>query len=300
MSIKRKNRFNNLFVCFLLVFLALGQLGYSQLTAIDTNVQSDILHKRVNYTVCLPSDYEKSDLKFPAIFLFHGLTGQGSDWIKKGNIVHTVDSLRELGKLPPVILVMPDAENSYYVNNYDSSYRYEDFLMKEFVPLIDSVYPVLPGRENHILMGLSMGGYGVVVQGIKHANVFGTVIAFSAAVRNDSILESLSDQRYAFYFNSVFGPATTPESRITRRWRNNSPYYLVDSLSAKQLRHITWYMECGTEDYLLPANLALDKIFNQYDIPHELVLRPGNHNWEFWRPAIAHALIYISPLLSRD
>ena len=282
----------------LLVIFTFPQIAGAQVKIESHIFKSTVLDKKVRYIVCLPENYYDSENLYPVIFMLHGFDGEGSNWIQLAHAGRTVDSLEKTGVLPPVILIMPDAGNSYYINNYDHSLRYEDFLINEFLPFVNSAYRVKPGKDNHVLMGLSMGGYGAVVLGIKHPDHFGSVAAFSAAVRTDSMMKNLSDVRYNLLFKNVFGPAPTHEARLTQQWKENSPYYLVSNANAPDLRQIHWYIECGTEDSLFPASQALDQLFSRYYIGHKFVARPGEHNWNFWHDATIHGLVYLAPFLS--
>lgn len=146
-------------------------------------------------------------------------------------------------------------------------------------------------------MGLSMGGYGAVILGFKHPDLFGSILAFSAAVRTDSMMKNLSYMKYNLLFTSVFGIAPNPGARITQHWKDNSPYHIINNSNAHEFRQIHWYLECGTEDPLFPANQALARLFDQYHVPYKFIARPGKHNWVFWHYATIHGLVYLAPFL---
>ena len=48
--------------------------------------------------------------RFPVLYLLHGLTGDDKDWTTRTNVA---DYTRRL----PLIVVMPDGENSWYTNS---------------------------------------------------------------------------------------------------------------------------------------------------------------------------------------
>lgn len=66
-----------------------------------------------------------------------------------------------------MILVMPDAGQSRYINNHDNAVRYEDFFFKEFIPTIESRYRVKAEKGSRAIAGLSMGGYGSLVYALR-------------------------------------------------------------------------------------------------------------------------------------
>jgi enterochelin esterase family protein len=81
-----------------------------------------------------------------------------------------------------MILVMPDCATRYGGSQYlDSSAtgRYETHLVTELVPEIDRRYRTRPSREHRAVLGKSSGGYGALVQGMRHPEVFGAVACHS-------------------------------------------------------------------------------------------------------------------------
>src|SRR4029077_4101748 len=84
---------------------------------------SAALQRTSHYLVTLPPDYDsKPALRFPVLFLLHGMDGSPADWIDKGHLAQSASSHH-------LILVMPDGADSYYTNSvFRSKDRYEDFI----------------------------------------------------------------------------------------------------------------------------------------------------------------------------
>ena len=59
--------------------------------------------------------------------------------------------------------------------------KYEDFFIKEFIPFIDSTYKTRPKKQYRAVAGLSMGGYGSLIYGMKHSELFAACAPLSAA-----------------------------------------------------------------------------------------------------------------------
>lgn len=261
--------------------------------------QSTILGQKINYSVILPENYYKSTEKYPVIYLLHGIGGDGESWIKRCNFNKLIDSLKECNLILDFIYVMPDARNSYYINNYNNSFRYESFFVDEFIPTIDSVFRTNPSTSNRTIMGLSMGGFGAVTLGVKHPEIFGSVISMSGALRDSASFANLPKDKYNKLFSTVYGPEVSSQSRITQHWKINSPYYLIDSANAHALKNVNWYFDCASGDSLYPVNEIFHKLLMNYNIPHEFHSRPGQHNWNYWYYSSANALIYNSFLLKQ-
>jgi enterochelin esterase-like enzyme len=105
-------------------------------------MESKILGRPVRYTIYLPFGYETSTRLYPVVYMLHGGEENDLEWIDRGEADLSADQAISDRSIPPVILVMPDAGMSRYINNYDNSVRYEDFFFKEFIPTIESKYRV--------------------------------------------------------------------------------------------------------------------------------------------------------------
>jgi enterochelin esterase-like enzyme len=260
----------------------------------DQIIYSSILQQEVKYSVLLPPDYMKSDtVKYPVIYLLHGINGDQNSWLQRCKINTLSDSLRESGAIGDFIIVMPAAYNSYYINNYDSSFRYMDFFIEEFVPAIDSIYRTTPGKQNCALMGISMGGFGSIIIGLKYPEYFGSIVSLSAAVRDEEIFKGLPQTKYNSYFGKVYGFGLSADDRITDHWKANSPYYITDTNIIALAQTQNWYIDCGFDDFLFQANETFHQWLTMNKIPHEYHVRSGEHNWIYWYRSTVNGLIYL-------
>ncbi len=103
-------------------------------------VASKILNKDVKYTIYLPPDYTSSDRTYPVVYLLHGYTDDNTGWLQFGEINRYADKAIAEGTIPPMIIVMPNGDSSFYINSYDGKEMYEDFFIKEFMPSIEKTY----------------------------------------------------------------------------------------------------------------------------------------------------------------
>ncbi|HEV8325391.1 MAG TPA: alpha/beta hydrolase-fold protein, partial [Myxococcota bacterium] len=97
-------------------------------------------------------------------------------WVEP--IDERLDRLHAAGKMRETIVVMPDCWTRYGGSQYlDSSAtgRYETHVVKELVPFIDGRYRTRRGAASRGVVGKSSGGYGALVLGMRHPDVFGVV-----------------------------------------------------------------------------------------------------------------------------
>ena len=74
---------------------------------------------------------------------------------------------------------------------------FQDDLLKDIIPYVESHYPVLAAPEHRAVAGLSMGGGQALGIGLKHPDVFAWVGGFSSAVfgnRSDLVSEECGEK----------------------------------------------------------------------------------------------------------
>jgi len=89
-----------------------------------------------------------------------------------------------------VIVVFPDCYTSLGGNQYINSSalgQYEDYLNKELVPFVDSVFNTKANAAHRACFGKSSGGYGAMLQGMKHPEVWGAIANLSGDAYFDFI-----------------------------------------------------------------------------------------------------------------
>lgn len=130
----------------------------------------------------VPPGYDASSERYPVIYFLSGFTGMGrmhfnfDPWAE--SIDARLDRLISAGAMPPAICVLPDCftrlGGSQYVNS-SATGRYEDYVVAELVPFVDSKLRTNPGRDHRGVTGKSSGGYGAFRLAMRHPDVFGAL-----------------------------------------------------------------------------------------------------------------------------
>lgn len=136
--------------------------------------------------VYLPPSYDaRPDRRYPTAYVLTGFTGRGrmllNDNLWNPSLDVRMDALIAAG-CGELILVMPDCATRYGGSQYlDSSAtgRYETHLVAELVPEIDRRFRTLAVREHRAILGKSSGGYGALVQAMRHPELFGAIACHS-------------------------------------------------------------------------------------------------------------------------
>ncbi len=211
--------------------------------------------KMVIYT---PPGYSK-DSKYPVLYLLHGAGDDETGWTTKGSAAAILDNLYAAKKIAPMIVVMPNGFARRAAGpsgaapvppggrsgrrGFRDNSAFEDDLLKDIIPYVESHYPVQADREHRAVAGLSMGDGQALSIGLKHLDVFAWVGGFSSAIRNRGDL--------------------------------------VTDDAAKKLR-LVW-LSCGDKDGLMDASKSLSSALAEKKVPHVWHVDSGGHEWPVWK-----------------
>ena len=267
-------------------FLGLATAVSAQSRIEHFTLKSDLLGVEKNYSVYLPDGYDKSQEKYPVLYLLHGAWGTNLSWVstdsvRGGNLQAIADAEIAAGRCKKMIIVTPDArgegkrnggKNMGYFNV--ENWPYEDFFFTEFIPHIEKKFKALATKEGRAIAGLSMGGGGSFVYAQRHPEMFNAAYSTSG----------LLDHRYR---------PTKAGSYENIGWywsvAVTSPVEFLRNASAEQiekLRTVRWMLDCGDDDKIIFTNLDFFKEMHRENVPVEFRVRNGKHNWAFWRESL--------------
>ncbi len=257
------------------------------------SMNSKLLKDSVNFSVYIPADYDVSERKYPVVYLLHGYTDDETAWVQFGEVNRILDEDIASGKIPPMIVVMPDAGVTWYINDHDGKVRYEDMFIEEFLPYIESTYRIRAKKRYRGIAGLSMGGYGAFVLALKHSGLFAASAPLSAAIYTEEEVISKSQERWDRTEAVMYGKGLKGKKRLTEHWVANNPLHLLRKLDVEKIKSVRYYFDCGDDDFLYKGNAAIHVLLKDLKIPHEFRMRNGAHNWAYWRSGISDALEFI-------
>jgi S-formylglutathione hydrolase FrmB len=140
----------------------------------DVTFRSASLNRDMPYRVVLPKTVA-AGAKLPVVYLLPGGGGSFRDWSNYADSA----KFAERG----LILVMPEGDESYYVNAADRPQdRYEDYIVKDLIADVESRFPVRAGRVNRTIVGILMGGFGAVKLALSHPDLFAFAAGLSSAI----------------------------------------------------------------------------------------------------------------------
>ncbi|HEY0101138.1 MAG TPA: alpha/beta hydrolase-fold protein [Pyrinomonadaceae bacterium] len=251
------------------------------------------LGRNVRYAVSLPPSYDrKSAQRYPLVIFLHGLNNDERDW--ESHCIETkLEALRAASKVGDFIVAIPYGANSFYLNAQDGT-RYEDAIVKDFLPFIDKTYRTIASPRSRLIAGLSMGGYGALLIAFKHPELFAGVAAHSAALFEElpQAPKSPEDRGGKYRYDlatKLFG--SPPDAAF---FQANNPLYLART-NAAALKRLKIYFDIGQSDRygFEKGNLKLSETLKAAGVAHEYTLAPGAHGWSFLVDRSEPAFLFI-------
>lgn len=140
-----------------------------------------------------PAYDQKTNLRYPVLYLQHGMGEDESGWSNQGHENFILDNLIAAGKTKPMIVVnehgtVPDPATALADNQrwmLDNPFtEFDGVVSRDLIPMIDQRFRTIPDRQHRALAGLSMGGAEAMRIGLHHPDLFAYIGLFSPAIGN--------------------------------------------------------------------------------------------------------------------
>lgn len=258
---------------------------------------------------------------FPVVYLLHGLGGSETDWLKLGDIEDTLDEMIAARDIHPVIVVMPGAGSSWYVDTRDIGGPGDvpDAIADDLRTFVEARYPTRRDRGGRAIAGLSMGGYGALRLGISRASLFVAVAALSPAIwqnippqdkaKSPDAIGVVGDAAYFHrfdaytvttginlpppgpHFGGMFGDPFNPD-----RFNAANIFTLLAQADKDRTNVLpSIFVSVGDDDShgLVRGSIALYNTMTAEKRAIEFRVTDGDHVWSLWRKSIRDALTFI-------
>jgi len=205
--------------------------------------------------VYTPPGFDKKK-KYPVLYLLHGIGGDEKEWLKGGNPQLILDNLYAEKKIEPMIVVMPNGRamkddaatgNIMAPDKVAAFATFEQDLLKDLIPFVESKYPVLKDREHRAIAGLSMGGGQSLNFGLGNLDQFAWVGGFSSA----------------------------PNTKI--------PTELMPNPEEAKKKLKLLFISCGDNDRLITFSKRTHDYMFENQVPHIYYIEPGVHDFKVWK-----------------
>jgi enterochelin esterase-like enzyme len=169
--------------------------------------------------VYTPPGYDTSKTRYPVLYLLHGWGEDETGWHIQGHADYILDNLIAVKKAKPMLIVMdnlnavkPGGDQSLFIARGltaapvpapapgrgtppaaeparrggvgfgpDFGATFTEMMLTDLIPMVESTYRVLPGRENRAMAGLSMGGMQTFTTALANLDKFAYIGGFSGS-----------------------------------------------------------------------------------------------------------------------
>lgn len=250
--------------------------------------------------VLLPDGYD-GVRRFPVLYLLHGHGDAYDSWVNSQR-----GDLLDLAPHFPGIVVMPEAATGWYTNWWDAGARgtdgraWENYFLDEVLPMVASRLRVLPGRADHAIAGLSMGGEGAMYFAEQLPGYFGSAASFSGVLsiqrpewpsgfdtQGQPHLEVYGDpSAQQFYWTGHNPTALAANLRYTRLFVRVGDGTDVPPYPGEETNYFGAVAEAELSQH------ASDFVSAARGDGEDVTYQPttGLHDWPWWRDALRAAL----------
>lgn len=284
------------------------------------------IDRQMKFDIVLPPGYEQTEnteKRFPVLYLLHGYMQNYTVW---GRFLGAAEQAQRLGDL---IVVMPDGGNSWYLN-YDSSEDgqsndWEDYIIRDLIPHVDSSFRTEAIREGRAISGLSMGGFGAFSLGLRHSRLFISIGSTSGALSHARAIASAirsgqyqSDQQAPMSSSEQFRQADQQVAQLidipgfsTQAERTPrgvafataeqadayDPFSIIYDVPRSAMPHL--YLDAGTSDPLIGDARELAQLLMINNVPFDYRQAAGGHTAVYWREAIGPMMAVQNEVMQR-
>jgi enterochelin esterase-like enzyme len=221
--------------------------------------------------VYCPPDYSYNmNKKYPVLYLQHGSGEDERGWSVQGKADIIMDNLIAEGKALPMIIVMdqgyavrPGAPAPVQGQQPSGPSAFEEVVIKDLIPFIDTNFRTFSDREHRAMAGLSMGGMQTIQITLSNLDKFAYIGGFSGAGRfSGAGLDVKND------YKGVLADSASFNKKVKLLWigigtaESQNMYKAVNgfhlSLVASGIKHI-YYESQGTDHEWLTWRRSLNE-----------------------------------------
>lgn len=171
-----------------------------------------------NAKVLLPPYYEsETDKNYPVVYFIHGYGGSYKD--SYGIFGAAYDEM-VAGNIDPFFIVTVNSTckiGGTFCANSPVTGNWEQHITEEVIAYIDANFRTIATKEARAIAGFSMGGFGCLYLGLRHADTYNLVYAIAPGVLIDGDLESANEiwVNDGGSFRNAYGATFSPNTELS-------------------------------------------------------------------------------------
>jgi putative tributyrin esterase len=222
--------------------------------------------------------------KRKVLYLLHGLSDDASAWQRYSSI-ETIAAEYEL------VVVMPSAGRSFYTDQPNGQ-KYFTYLTEELPRYLEDVFGLAPRREDTLIAGNSMGGYGAFKAAFLRPELYSVAGSFSGLLSLD-FLRAYPDDPRRDEFTTLFGDF----EKMSGSEHDPAVWLKRASKDPSVLPRL--FIACARQEDLYPLSVQFLAACLSLGVQAEYHEEDGLHDWFFWdgqiRRFLASVLNPLSP-----
>jgi len=209
------------------------------------------------------------------LYLLHGLSDDASAWQR-------YTAIESIAALYGLVVIMPSAGRSFYAD-LPNGQNYFSYLTDELPGYLQKVFGLSPRREDTLIAGNSMGGYGAFKAAFLHPELYSAAASFSGVLSLAFITDYPNDPRRG-EFEYLFGDL----DKMTGSEHDPAAWLKRAANNPGKLPGL--YIACGRQDDLYPLNKQFYAACQSQGIHVDYHEEDGFHDWFFWNAQIQRFL----------
>lgn len=247
--------------------------------------RSQALSRPMHYLVYEPAGYDTHPgQRYPVLYLLHGLgagfggpSGYETEWPGYG-VLTSADVLIASSAIRPLLIVMPEGDQSYWMDAANGGPAYGTYVADDLVREIDGRFRTVSDRASRAIGGLSMGGFGALSLAILRSDEFGTAGAHSPSLPR-------REQGPPFFGDASYFGSHDPVQLLRDR--------------PDTARTLNLWLDVSEQDPLWKTSVeGLHQQLVSEGIPHAWREWAGNHDGVYWNAHMDNYLRYYNAALS--
>ena len=249
----------------------------------EMNIYSQKLYRMVSAIGILPTDgqlfyadrkKECYERPMKTAYLLSGFSKDEKAWLYGSRLMRYCYKYN-------IAAFLPAGENSFYIDAERRGALYEQYVAQELVKYTRETFRnISDRREDTIVGGISMGGYGALYLGLRHPETFGSILSLSPGILTYDYpdhAEKLENMGFPMeYLSDVFGNV----GDIDKKGLDLESLYQKKKSSGTEMPHI--YLACGSEDFVLDYSRKFSEFLKREKANFRYNETPGGHEWDFW------------------
>jgi putative tributyrin esterase len=209
------------------------------------------------------------------LYLLHGHSDDGSAWQR-------YTAIESIAALYNLVVVMPSAGLSFYTDQPNGQ-NYFTYLTEELPHYLQFLFGLSHRREDTLIAGNSMGGYGAFKAAFLHPELYTAAASFSGLLSLAFLRISIDDPRL-IELKALFGDLSQLPGSL------HDPEAWVKNAAANPEALPRLFAACGRQDDLYPLNTIFRAACQASSIPLDYHEEDGFHDWFFWNTQIQRFL----------